>query len=153
MARVLIAGLMVCGFAAEVTAQAPQQNTTPPPLNPLLSTGVPVGTAVLKPVGTQFNPVGQQAGATIGSSSPTWHQDPIPAGGQLINLNNSVAPVPISSLPPALRPQEKPSLFDQIYNKWATSIGLKRPEEEKTGYVPGMTRRAKERKEKRWIWD
>ena len=72
MARVVIAGLMVCGFAVEVAAQAPQQNQTPPPLNQLLTTGTPVGTPVLKPVGTQFNPVGQQAGSTIGSSTPTW---------------------------------------------------------------------------------
>jgi hypothetical protein len=154
MLRYLILGVCVGGFAATSSAQTAQQTPpTPPPLNPLLTTGTPVGTPVLKPVGTQFNPVGQKAGTSIGSSTPTWNQDPIPPGGQLINLKNSVAPVPMSSLPPVLRTQEKPSLFDQFYTKWATTLGLKKPDEEKSGYVPGMTRRAKERREKRWIWD
>src|SRR5262245_53863538 len=153
MTRLLMVCLVASVFVAGARAQTQQQSSPPPPLNPLLTTGTPVGTPVLKPIGTQFNQVGQKQGTNIGSSTPTWQQDPLPPGGQLINLKNSVAPVPMSSLPPALRPQEKPSLFDQIYTKWASTLGLTKPPEQKTGYVPGMTRRAKERKEKRWIWD
>lgn len=154
MTRLTWCGVLVVSFAG----QAPAQNQTPastaqPQLNPLLYSGTPVGTAVLKPVGTQFQTVGQRQGTNIGMNQATWQQDPIPVGGKLIDLKNSVAPVPMSSLPPALRTQEPKSLFDQIYDKWATSLGLKKADEAKTGYVPGMTRRAKERRERRWIWD
>ncbi len=137
-------------------AQAQQTNTTQTQslLNPLLTTGTPIGTPMLTPIGSQFQQVGQQPGQNIGTSQPVWRQDAIPPGGQLINLNNSVAPVPMSSLPPVLRQQESPSFFDQIYNKWASTLGFSKPPEDvKSGYIPGMTRRAKERKERRWIWD
>src|SRR5262245_48068386 len=153
MARFPIGGIAICLCCVHGSAQSPQPSATPPTLNPLLTTGTPIGTPVLKPIGSQFQQVGQKPGTSLGSGTPTWHQDPVPSGGKLIDLKNSVAPVPLSSLPPALRTEEKPSLMDQFFSKWASTLGLSKPAQQKTGYVPGMTRRAKERKEKRWIWD
>jgi hypothetical protein len=154
MIRFLTAGLATSFFVIGASAQTPQQNATPPLLNPLLTTGTPVGTPVLKPIGSQLQQVGQQQGTNVGSQTPTWRQDPLPPGGKVIDLRNSVAPVPASSLPPALRPQEPMSLWDQIYSTWASALGLNKPaQQQNNGYVPGMTRRAKERREKRWIWD
>jgi hypothetical protein len=154
MYRVILAGVAACAYSAGLLAQAPQQNTAPPPLNPLLTTGTPIGTPILKPIGTQVQPVGQRQGSNLNTQSPEWRQDPLPPGGKLIDLKNAVAPVPMSSLPPALRTQESPSLLDQIFAKWSAGLGLSKPAQQtNNGYVPGMTRRAKERRERKWIWD
>jgi hypothetical protein len=155
MVRITSAGLLALVLATNSWAQTQQTNSTPIQnlLNPLLSTGTPVGTPLLMPIGSQFQQVGQQPGANVGTSPTTWRQDAIPPNGQVIDLKNSVAPVPLSSLPPALRSQQSPGFWDQVYNKWASVLGFSNPETPKSGYIPGMTRRAKERRERRWIWD
>jgi hypothetical protein len=149
-----VASVLALGLLVSAASGQTQQTSVAPQINPLLTTGTPVGTAMLTPIGSQQQKVGQQVGSGPNNGQMQWRQDPLPPGGQLIDLKNSVAPVPQSSLPPVLRTQESSSLIDQIYTKWATSLGLIEPASTpNNGYVPGMTRRAKERREKRWIWD
>src|SRR5580765_80146 len=96
----VLLGLSALGLFAQ--SQQPPTNQTPPPLNPLLTTGTPVGTPIMKSVGAQFPQVGQSQGTALGSNpAMPWRQDPIPPGGKVVDLRNSVAPVPAASLPPA----------------------------------------------------
>jgi hypothetical protein len=154
MKRVLALSVLYTSLTATLIAQSPNAQTGQPVQNPFFGTGTVVGKPVLKQVGSLVNPAAPKVGQSLGNNpGEIWKVDPLPAGGQVVDLRNSIAPVPASSLPPGLRPKESENIFEKVYNKWALAIGITKPSVPNNGYVPGMTRRAKERRDKANWWN
>jgi hypothetical protein len=146
MMRNAIHSVMICAVAT--TSAWAQSNEA----NPLLSSGTPVGSPLLKSVGTPVASAAPKVGTPVGTPPGGQpNQSSIPPGFNF-DLKNVVAPVNAEYLPPALRPQQKESLYEAAFRKWLEAFGLSKPPEIKNTFTPGMSRRNRERARERAWW-
>jgi hypothetical protein len=109
--------------------------------------GTPVGTPVR--VGGLQPKVGNNVGTPVGYSGPDGRPINVqrPAG-TVVNLNNLSAPL-VAPLPPGL--EQPRSIFQTTYDRWKSLLGFSRPTEDlSTNWVPGISRRNRERH--KWEW-
>jgi hypothetical protein len=134
----------VFAFAAQASAQGPMAvpATKPgvPPAGyemPGTSVGRPSVKPVGSPVGTRLPDVGTKLGSAVGGYGPNS-----PFGGQWptgIDPNQVVAPYPQQPSPAA-------DFWDKLQQRWAAIFDPPKPPE--TKWIPGTTRRARERRER-----
>lgn len=134
-------------IAFGVAASAQTEGT-----NPLLSSGTPVGSPLLKSVGTPIAKAAPKVGSPVGTPPGGQPNQSTPPPGFNFDLKNVVAPVNPEYLPPSLRPQQKESLYDAAFKKWLEAFGLSKPPEVKNNFTPGMSRRNRERARERNWW-
>lgn len=140
--------LSFAGLVAVSAVAKAQTNET----NPLLSSGIPVGSPLLKPVGTPVAAAAPKVGTPVGTPPGGQPNQSSMPPGYNFDLKNVVAPVSPEFLPPALRPQQKESLYDTAFKKWLEAFGLAKPPEIKNNFTPGMSRRNRERARERAWW-
>src|SRR5262245_19264372 len=87
-------------FAVGIAASAQSEGT-----NPLLASGTPVGSPLLKSVGTPIAKAAPKVGSTVGTPPGGQPNQTTPPPGFNFDLKNVVAPVNPEYLPPSLRPQ------------------------------------------------
>ena len=138
MRRTFLAVTLVLGTATVATAQMP---------------GDIVGSAMVKPVGTELPKVGKQI-PRVGSSIPNLNQakdfsDPFGLKGYgikqselSINPSQSISPYPQGPVMP------QSSIWDKLYGKWLGLFGSNDPAQ-RTNWTPGLARRNRERAEAR----
>jgi hypothetical protein len=153
-AAVAAAGVL----AAAADGQTPITPTMPtpptPPAVPSPFAGVPVGTPLLKPIGQQVGTAVPKSGTPLGYHGPDGK--PINTEkppGQVIDLSNLAAPL-TAPLPPGLDAKPK-SVFQQVYDKWRSALGLTKPATPGTttnNWTPGLARRNRERKQQQAMW-
>lgn len=142
-ASLSFSGLVVAGAVASA-----QTNGT----NPLLSSGTPVGSPLMKSVGTPVAAAAPKVGTPVGTPPGGQpNQSALPPSFNF-DLKNVVAPVNPEYLPPSLRPQQKESLYEAAFKKWLEAFGLAKPPEIKNNFTPGMSRRNRERARERSWW-
>jgi hypothetical protein len=107
--------------------------------------GRAVGTPLLMPVGqslpTPGQPVGTGPNGIPAALSPFG---PSP-NGQPFDLKNVIAPYPGMPKPP-------PSFWDRLEERWMKLFESDKPAVRPTPWVPGISRRDRERKEERMRW-
>ncbi len=151
--RIWLSVLGVVAAGSTASAQFPGQSASP-----FTGGGIPVGRAMLQPVGQTFapaaQPVGQPVGRQVGilgpNGQPVTQQRP---EGQMIDLRNLVAPLS-APLPPGLENPNSPGLIDQFYERWRSLIGLSRAPVSgpSPNYTPGLSRRNRERRQNQAWW-
>jgi hypothetical protein len=132
----------VLGLASIASAQS---SATSP-----LTGGTAVGTPVR--VGSLQPKVGSNVGTPVGYAGPDGKpintQKP---AGTVVDLKNLSAPL-IAPLPPGL--EQPKSAFQVAYDKWKAMLGFSKPKEDlSTNWVPGISRRNRERHKPDWRRD
>lgn len=122
-------------------------------LSPFATSGVPVGKPVFTAVGQNAPAVGTKPGQAIGYTGPdgqpiSMQRPP----GQVVDLTNLAAPI-TGPLAPGLSDNQPKSIFQQVYDKWRSAIGLDKPTTLTTNYTPGLSRRNRERRAMAWMRD
>lgn len=125
------------------------------PPSPYPMPGTIVGRPVLAPVGTAFPKVGTNPGTPIGYTGPDGR--PINVGqrpaGQVIDLTNLAAPLS-APLPPDLAGTRPKGTIEKLYDKWREMLGFAPgPTQPTNTWVPGLSRRNRERKQAQWRRD
>ena len=126
----------VFAFAAMSAAQSPTPTPTARYEMPGSAVGRPSVQPVGSPVGTRLPDVGTKLGSAVGGYGPNS-----PFGGQwpTVDPNQVVAPYPQQPGPAA-------DFWDKLAQRWAASFDPPKPPE--TKWIPGTTRRARERRER-----
>ena len=123
-------------------------------LSPFPGSGVPVGKPVFGTVGQTAPSAAPKAGQSIGYVSPdgkpiSMERPP----GQVVDLRNLAAPIS-APLTPGLAELQPKSVFEKVYDKWRSAIGLDKPSSAtNTGFTPGLSRRNRERRAMAWWRD
>ncbi|CAN5512684.1 hypothetical protein BH11PLA2_BH11PLA2_09110 [soil metagenome] len=112
--------------------------------------GTPVGTPVR--VGSLQPKVGTAAGKPVGyagsDGKPINTQKP---EGTVVNMNNLAAPL-VAPLPAGM--EQPKSVFQATYDKWKAMLGFAKPAQDlSTNWVPGISRRNRERHKDDWRRD
>lgn len=130
------------------TAQTPPLSAVPNSGNPYAMPGVPVGKPLLQPVGTQLPAAGQPVGNRVGKApgDMPFIPDTINQMPGQVDLSNVIAPLPETMMAPP-----DPSLWDKFVAKFGASIGFVAPEPPSPTWIPGISRRNRERARERWM--
>jgi hypothetical protein len=144
MKRFALGLLAGCGLTSVAAAQAPPTvNVAPANFS---MPGTPVGKPIVNLVGNRLPPAVPAAGARVGNGPGGIPSALNPGGptppGQVIDLNNVVAPYPG-------QPKADPSFWDKLQQRWFSLFKSDQPAQRPPNWTPGIGRRNRERERER----